>query len=450
MDARLIARVLASRRRLLRRDGWDRSRLEAHQAQALHALREYAASRSSFYQRYHRGLAGKPLSELPVLTKGMLMDSFDRLVTDPRVRLHALEAHLAERVGEPFLGRYRVNATSGTTGRRGVFLFDAREWAFVLASYARAYAWAGVMPGPTRRVPTAVVSTTKPWHQSAAVGASVQSRFMPTLRLDATAPLEALTERLNAFQPEALIAYASTLRLLADAQLAGALAIAPRAVLSASEALTPETRRLIGRAWGLEPFDVYAATETATIAAECEHRRPHLFEDLVIAEVVDEAGRPVPVGEHGAKVLVTVLFGRTLPLIRYEMSDSVSLAAGSCPCGRPYALLAGIMGRREEVLRLRAARGGWVEVHPNVFHDVIDLLPTGGWQVSLGPEGLAVLLVGAGGVDDARLVAALEVALAGRGAAPLPVTVRRVAEIPKTAVGKAPLVTSQPLERQPS
>ena len=30
-------------------------------------------------------------------------------------------------------------------------------------------------------------------------------------------------------------------------------------------------------------------------------------------------------GTFGAKVLVTVLFSRTLPLIRYEMSDRVAL-----------------------------------------------------------------------------------------------------------------------------
>ncbi len=38
---------------------------------------------------------------------------------------------------------------------------------------------------------------------------------------------------------------------------------------------------------------------------------------------------------YGAKVLVTVLFSRTLPLIRYEMTDSVQLAAEyDCPCAQ--------------------------------------------------------------------------------------------------------------------
>ena len=158
-----------------------------------------------------------------------------------------------------------------------------------------------------------------------------------------------------------LIGYASMLRLLAEEQLAGRLTIAPRFVFSASEVLTDATRALASRAWGTAPRNVYGATETAGIAAECgQHPGMHLFEDLVITEIVDENDRPVPAGRStGAKVLVTVLFSRTLPLIRYEMSDSVQLAAApDCPCGRPYALLAGIQGRAQEALRFPTGDGG--------------------------------------------------------------------------------------------
>ena len=73
---------------------------------------------------------------------------------------------------------------------------------------------------------------------------------------------------------------------------------------------------------------MYGATETAGIASECRHGRLHRYEDLVIAEIVDEANRPVAPGDFGAKLLVTVLFSRTQPLIRYEMSDRVK-ALGS-------------------------------------------------------------------------------------------------------------------------
>ena len=126
--------------------------------------------------------------------------------------------------------------------------------------------------------------------------------------------------------------------------------IAPDLVFSASEVLTGETRRRIDQAWGTQPFDVYAATETAGIASECQfHTGLHLFEDLVVTEVVDGDNQPVPAGVPGEKILVTVLFGRTQPLIRYEMSDSLTSSHRvRCPCGRPYPLIEGVQGRVEE------------------------------------------------------------------------------------------------------
>ena len=177
----------------------------------------------------------------------------------------------------------------------------------------------------------AIVSSRSPFHQSARVGRTVQSPLVRTCRLDAAQPLAEIVAILNRFQPEVLVAYASMIRILADEQLAGRLALRPAIVNSSSEVLTPETRARVTRAWGVPPFEVYAATETGGIAAECQrHRGMHLFEDLVIPEVVDADGGPVPPGATGARLLVTVLFSRTLPLIRYELTDRVRLATWSC------------------------------------------------------------------------------------------------------------------------
>jgi phenylacetate-coenzyme A ligase PaaK-like adenylate-forming protein len=381
-----------------------------------------------------------------VLTKTLLMEHFDALVTDRTLQLHEVEAHLAASRGDDrFLGRYWVNATSGSTGQRGVFLFNLHEWSTVLASYARVYAWGGVRAGLTHRTKMAVVSTTTPWHQSAQVGATVQSWWTPTLRVDATDPPETIVARLNAWQPDTLVAYASMARLLADEQRAGRLHIAPRAVFTASEVLSDGARRCIAEAWGRQPFNVYGATESATVAAECDqHTGLHLFEDLVITEVVDDQYHPVPPGRYGEKVLITVLFSRTQPLIRYEMSDSVRQTSFSCPCGRSYALLDGIQGRVEETLHFPAVAGGRASVHPNVFHDVLDLAPASAWQVVQRPDGVHVRLSNVQeGFSDGTLTAALRDALTAQGVVSPTLWIERVAAIPRGAAGKASLIKSE-------
>jgi len=448
MSTQIILKVLALRHRLRQRDRWTRGQLEEHQGRALHRLREHAYAHSPFYGRFHRGFTDRPLGELPVLTKEMVMEHFNEFVTDPTVRLADVEAHLAILSGGDELlgGRYRVASTSGSTGRRGLFLWEADEWATVLTSYNRSFDWVGVGAGLTHRTRMAVVSSTTPWHQSARVGASVHSPWVPTLRLDSGDPLESIVERLNAFQPKVLVAYASMAHLLAEEQLAGRLRISPGFVFASSEVFTEQARRRVEEAWGEKPFEVYAATEPAGIASECEqHRGMHLFEDLVITEVVDENNKPVPPGTYGEKVLVTVLFSRTMPLIRYEMSDSVRPASSpQCPCGRPFALIDGIQGREEDVLRFPARSGGKVSVQPIVFHRVMDAVPAGGWQVAQGPEGLTVLLSGVrGGFADAALIDSLQRELEAQGAIVPPVKVSRVPDIPRTTVGKAPLIKAE-------
>jgi phenylacetate-coenzyme A ligase PaaK-like adenylate-forming protein len=267
---------------------------------------------------------------------------------------------------------------------------------------------------------------------------------MPEIRIAASDPLETIIERLNAWQPEMLIAYASMMRILADEQLAGHLQIKPRAVFTSSEVLTQETRRRIVQTWGERLFNQYAATECGSLAAECDHHRGmHLMEDLVIVEVVDRDNHPVPPGVYGDKLLLTVLFNHTQPLIRYELSDSVRLATDPCPSGHPFALIDDIQGRVEDVLSFPGATGGTVNIHPLIFHSIMDRIPVSGWQVVQQTGGLRVLLSGVPGeFEDEMLADTLRQALAEQGATVPRVEVQRVASIPKTAAGKAPLIKS--------
>jgi phenylacetate-CoA ligase len=443
MDLGLIARYLVLRRQLRARERWSPDRLRVHQENALRGLRAHAMARSPFYRRFHAGLEDRPLPELPVLTKAELMANFDNVVTDREIRLADVEAHLAEITGdERFRRRYRVVSTSGTTGLRGIFLSDPTEWAHVIASYARAQEWAGIVPSLRRPVRLAVVSTTKPWHQSARVGASVRSPLAPTLRLAATDPMPRTVDQLNAFQPASLVAYASMQRLLAEEQLGGRLNVGPQAVMSASEVLTADTRRRINDAWGIRPFDVYAATEPAGIASECEqHAGLHLYEDLVITEVVDENNSPVPPGTAGAKILISVLFSRTQPLIRYELSDSVVTTDRRCPCGRTFGLIEAIQGRREDVIHLSSPGGGSISIHPNVFHDVLDRVSAGEWQIVQDVERIQLLVARPGAdFDGTSVLAEVARAVAASGAYVPQLSWAEVDAIPRTGTGKAPLI----------
>lgn len=102
------------------RERWQRSELDVYRARELGKLRAFAGQHSRFYRDFHAGLSGRPLEELPVLPKPLLMERFDDVVTDRAIRRDLVEDHLRDlRGSERLLGRYWDNATSGSTGRPG-------------------------------------------------------------------------------------------------------------------------------------------------------------------------------------------------------------------------------------------------------------------------------------------------------------------------------------------
>jgi len=246
------------------------------------------------------------------------MAEFDRVVTDPQLRLADLRAHLASAdPSQSFLGAYRVATTSGTTGRRSIIAFTNEEAAAWRAASARPMMRLGIGLGSR----FAGLGSPSPVHVTRQV---LVPPGVPAPPMSAATPVPALVAALNAQQPEVLLGAVGIWRALAEEQIAGRLRIAPRAALFSSEPLTADVRRHVREAWGIEPVSGYAATEAPTIAASSPaHPELEIAEDVVVVEIVDENNRAVPPGRPGAKVLLTNLINYAQPLIRYELTDSV-------------------------------------------------------------------------------------------------------------------------------
>ena len=209
-----------------------------------------------------------------------------------------------------------------------------------------------------------------------------------------------------------------------------------------AEALTRTVRAQVRRAWGAEPFEIYSSTETACIGAECHaHAGLHLFEDLLVTEVVDEDNRPAPPGTMGAKVLVSSLFSRTLPLIRYELDDGAIVASDDCDCRLPFRRLTKIGGRIAETLRIARPDGSVANLHPTQFEGVIGLTDVKCWQVIRERDGLRVMLLApVSEVTRHKVAANLRALLETLDIHDLPVNLEIVGDIHRTPAGKMVLV----------
>jgi phenylacetate-CoA ligase len=366
-----VTAALRLARAQMGREHGPRAELVRHQQQRLEVVVRHAAAHSPFYRRQFAetgALADGPvqLTRVPVLDKPLLMEHFDELICDPRLRRDELLDWVGQMTRDQlYLNRYRVMLTSGSSGRPGLYVYDAAGWRSIFAGMLRSTAWEGLRPTlPRQRM--AFVGAADPSHISRQ-GATMASGLHRVLALPVTLPLPRLVAALHEFQPTYLQAYPSAAMWLADEQRAGRLQVSPRILVTVAELRTAEMTQRLQEAFGVRPFNLYGSTE-GLFGLECEHHEGiHLFEDTTLVENVDADGQPVPAGQSGARLVVTNLYNVVQPLLRLEVADLVTLDPDPCTCGRILARMKTISGRSDDVLSLSARDGGRVAVHPLQF-----------------------------------------------------------------------------------
>jgi len=141
--------------------------------------------------------------------------------------------------------------------------------------------------------------------------------------------------------------------------------------------------------------------------------------DLCIVELVDAENRPVPPGVPSAKVLLTNLYNRTQPLIRYELTDSFVRQPDAADHGH---LRATVRGRADEILSY-----GRVDIHPHVVRSVLVKSPEIlDYRVRQTPRGIDVEALAFVALDSDRLAQRLVQALSEAGLTEPAVSVRIV------------------------
>lgn len=354
-------------------------------ARRLRKLVAFAVARSPFYRRLYQGidLRRLRLEDLPPVTKEMLREHFDAVLTDPLVRYDDLTdfVRYPANLGKWYRGRYAVSHTSGSQGPP-LFVVQDRAAIELLFSLMSARANAGTKPGPLEglrrlREPArvAVVALHRGFYPSAAAFEFMAAETAPftSVRWFSVADPD-LVPRLADFQPHSLVAYASVLEGLAlEAEQLGFRHL--RQIANSSEQLTPRARRRIEAAFDVTVMDHYGTGECLFLSDGCPtDGGAHVNADWAILENVDDDDRPVPPGEPGRKVLVTNLANRIQPFIRYEVPDRIVMATEPCRCGSRLPRIARIEGRSAEAFWITSADGRQRPLPGVLFHDAIDHL----------------------------------------------------------------------------
>jgi len=428
---------------------------QRHRVERLRALLTAARDGSAWWRKRLRdvdfgaGTVAALLQAVPVATRRESMAHFGGWVTDPALALPALRRFVDEDAGggEPYLGRYAVWQSSGSSGEPALFVHDALSLAVgdaLEATRGPLALLAALADGPIALATARVAFVGAVGGAFASVVSLERLRRLNPWAAWATKafsflqPPEALAAELQAWRPTVLATYPSMAWVLAQMQRRGRLQLSLRAVWTGGETLGTPWRRAIGAAFGCPVHDSYGASECLSIAQACVHCALHLNADWVILEPVDEQARPVPVGETGATTLLTYLANRVQPILRYDLGDRVRLHRRRCACGSPLPVVE-VEGRDDDVLTLDGAEGQAVHLSPLALATVLE--DEGGvfdFRVSpLGRHGLRLQLCGAGPTEKERAAAALRHFLAGQGVvSPRVQVVARAPPLPRGRSGK--------------
>ncbi len=309
--------------------------------------------------------------DLPIVDKPLLMENFDRAVTDPAVQFQDIVACWSDpkAASKPSLRPYALISTSGTSGQPALLIYDSIGWRTTRAAFlVRLIHRKGRRKWVHRR---AFLGGN--FHMGAgALMTRTRPRFAPEpLIVSPQDPMEEIVRKLNAYRPTLLTGFSSPVAALAREALEGRLRIDPQVVGTSGETLTPGMEDDIEKAWPGRQINAYSASEALCVAAR-RYKQPFtVYDDLYVVEVLDDQGEPVAPGRTG-EVVMTNLHNRILPLIRYRMSDRATM--GPEPPEGPFSILQALVGREKDAIPIIRDDGTTGEIQSVAFSGFVSPL----------------------------------------------------------------------------
>lgn len=270
----------------------------------------------------------------------------------------------------------RIHSSSGTTGKRKILCYtakDIQDWADMLA---RCYEMAGLTQED--RVQIAVGYGL--W--TAGVGFQLGcERFGAMAVPVGPGNLDLHCEIMVDLKTTVLCCTASMGLLMAEEVRRRNLRekINLRRVIFGAERHSTTMRRHMEEYLGVEDsYDIPGLTELygPGTGLECAaHEGIHYWADYYILEIIDpQTCQPLPPGEVG-EMVVTTLRKEAAPLIRYRTRDLTRVIQGRCPCGNLLPRHDKILGRSDDMFIFRG-----VNIYPGQIDHILSQIP------SLGSE----------------------------------------------------------------
>lgn len=125
-----------------------------------------------------------------------------------------------------------------------------------------------------------------------------------------------------------------------------------KSCMTTSEMLFPEDRMLLETQFGIPIINEYGASELDLIAFENPQGEWQVNAETLFVEILDDNNLPVPNGQEG-RIVVTSLYNKAHPFIRYEIGD-IGVLEESSTFKKP--ILKQLIGRTNDVAILPSGK----------------------------------------------------------------------------------------------
>lgn len=229
-----------------------------------------------------------------------------------------------------FVNEKLISATLYTGGSTGTSLryYESSDSGKIRwNSHLRGWSWNGYAPGKRLAVIAGAQGIIGQKNNLALAGALTSINLRKNVN------------KLLVFKPGYIRGYVGSLFILAKycldngIQLEGIKAIDP-----VSENLYKYQRKVMEKAFNCDVFEEYCCNDGGACAWECDaHEGLHYFMERSIIEEID------------GEMIVTDLWNKAMPFIRYKNGDSIKFLNKKCPCGRKLPLIQ-VRGRTNDTI----------------------------------------------------------------------------------------------------
>ncbi len=181
--------------------------------------------------------------------------------------------------------------------------------------------------------------------------------------------MEEIVNSLRTFKANGFITIPSVALSVAEYADKNKIDLKIEKIVTGGEHLFFEAKEYLRRILGAKVFAStgYTTNDTGAIGYQCEKLSGgfhHVHEDLHYVEILNENNEPCKAGEIG-RIVVTNLYRRLMPTIRYDVGDLGRWVEDECSCGRKTRVFE-LLGRSDDVLII-----GGGNIHPEVVAESV-------------------------------------------------------------------------------